>query len=167
MSSANRKETRLRAISLLSWSVEQNARHANGHARNWWRETGSKSTKKGSLSFFFSGCRPRFARLAASSLPPRALLSLNLKKKRDCSQSIKKPKRSFLFRNQLSLFHFLCWWFFLFSLCFNSVKKLGVLEWKISRSFLWQSRELMLSSVCTQIDYTVKPVLSGHPWGML
>ena len=24
----------------------------------------------------------------------------------------------------------------------------------------------MLSSVCTQIDYTVKPVLSGHPWGI-
>ena len=34
------------------WSVEQNARHANGHARDWWRETG----------------RPRFARLAASPL---------------------------------------------------------------------------------------------------
>ena len=31
--------------------------------------------------------RPRFARLAASPLPRAALLSLNLKKKRDCSQS--------------------------------------------------------------------------------
>ena len=34
-----------------------------------------RSTKKGSLSFFFSGCRPRFARLAASPLP-RACIAL-------------------------------------------------------------------------------------------
>ena len=32
-----------------------------------------RSTKKESLSFFFSGCRPRFARLAASPLPPACI----------------------------------------------------------------------------------------------
>ena len=37
------------------------------------------------ISFFFSGCRPRFARRSRA----RAFLSLNLKKKRDCSQSRK------------------------------------------------------------------------------
>ena len=38
--------------------------------------------------FFFSGCRPRFARLAASPLARAcALHLLNRKKKRDCSQS--------------------------------------------------------------------------------
>ena len=43
----------------------------------------------GSLSFFFSGCRPRFLRLLASPLNARAraLPLLNLKKKRGCSQS--------------------------------------------------------------------------------
>ena len=47
-----------------------------------------------SLSFFFSGCRPRFSRLAASPLNAcaRALPLLNLKKKRDCSQSTPTPK---------------------------------------------------------------------------
>ena len=48
----------------------------------------------GSFSFFFSGCRPRFSRLALrrSTLArshARALPLLNLKKKRDCSQSMK------------------------------------------------------------------------------
>ena len=32
---------RLQAVSLFS-VVEQNARHSNGHARDWWRETGSR-----------------------------------------------------------------------------------------------------------------------------
>ena len=43
----------------------------------------------GSLSFFFSGCRYRFSRLAASPLNAlaRALPLLNLKQKRDCSKS--------------------------------------------------------------------------------
>ena len=43
----------------------------------------------GSLSFSFSGCRPRFWRLAALPLNARAraLPLLNLTKKRDCSQS--------------------------------------------------------------------------------
>ena len=42
-----------------------------------------------SLYFFFSGCRTRFSRLAASLLDAhaRALPSLNLRKKRDRSQS--------------------------------------------------------------------------------
>ena len=50
-----------------------------------------------SLSFFFSGCRPRFSRLAASPLNARAraLPLLNLKKKRDCSQSIFSRECSF------------------------------------------------------------------------
>ena len=50
-----------------------------------------------SLSFFFSGCRPRFSRLAASPLnaSARALPLLNLKKKRDCSQSIFSRECSF------------------------------------------------------------------------
>ena len=39
------------------WFVEQNARHANGHARDWWR------------------CRLRFTRVAASPLP-RACIAL-------------------------------------------------------------------------------------------
>ena len=59
------------------WSVEQNTRHANGHARDWWRETG-EAQKKRSLR------RSR----------ARALLSLNVKKKRDCSQSKISPKRA-------------------------------------------------------------------------
>ena len=45
------------------------------------------------FSFFFSGCRPRFSRLAASPLnaSARTLPLLNLKKKRDCSQSKRWP----------------------------------------------------------------------------
>ena len=51
-------------------------RHANDHARDWRRETGEAR-------------RPRFSRLAASPLNAQAhaLPILNLKKKRDCSQS--------------------------------------------------------------------------------
>ena len=44
----------------------------------------------GSLSFFFSGCRPRFScprGFAAQHSRARALPLLNLKKKRDCSLS--------------------------------------------------------------------------------
>ena len=53
-----------------------------------------------SLSFFFSGCRPRFTRLASRGLAAqhsrvRALPLLNLKKKRDCSQSIFSRECSF------------------------------------------------------------------------
>ena len=52
--------TRLRAVSLFSWSVEQNARDTQMTARDW-RETGN----------FLSGLRPRFSRLAASPLQAR------------------------------------------------------------------------------------------------
>ena len=69
---------RLRAVSLFSWSVELNARD-------------TQMTTRVTECFFLPGCRPRFSRLAASPLNARscarALPLLNLKKKRDCSQS--------------------------------------------------------------------------------
>ena len=46
------------------------ARHANEHARDWRRET--RHGKRDATLFFFSGCRPRFSRLAASPPDPRA-----------------------------------------------------------------------------------------------
>ena len=53
-----------------------------------------------SFSFFFSGCRPRFSRLASRGFAAqhsrgRALPLLNLKKKRDFSQSIFSREYSF------------------------------------------------------------------------
>ena len=84
-----RARLRLRAVSLFFLVRRaKRARHANDHARGWRRETGE--AQKESLSFFFSGCRPRFSRLscgfAARRSRPRAFPSLNLKKKRDCLQ---------------------------------------------------------------------------------
>ena len=95
---------------LFLQSVEQNARHANGHARDWWRKTGEARKKritnqpiifcvvrptlnslalaKRAVSLFSSRAAAlvsRVSRLRRSRA--RALLSLNLKKKRDCSQS--------------------------------------------------------------------------------
>ena len=52
--------------------------------RAWLKVRDGRGTKKEK-----TGCRPRFSRLAASPLNARAraLPLLNLKKKRDCSQS--------------------------------------------------------------------------------
>ena len=58
-------------------------RYANEHVRYWRRQTGEARKKKVS-SFFFSGCRRRFSRLARRSRS-RALPSLNVKKTRECS----------------------------------------------------------------------------------
>ena len=55
-------------------SVEQNARHANGHARDWWREMGEAAALVSRVS--------RLRRSRASALPLQDLM-----KKRDCSQS--------------------------------------------------------------------------------
>ena len=69
--------TRLRAVSLFSWSVEQNARDTQMTTR----VTEDARRER-------HGCRPQFSRLAASSLNARARVHLlNLKKKRGCSQS--------------------------------------------------------------------------------
>ena len=68
---------RLRAVSLFSWSVEQNARDTQMTTR----VTEDARRER-------HGCRPRFSRLAASSLNAHARVHLlNLKKKRGCSQS--------------------------------------------------------------------------------
>ena len=63
---------RLRAVSLFSWSVEENARDTQMTTRV---TEGARRAE---------GCRPRHSarRSRARALPP-----LNLKKKRDCSQS--------------------------------------------------------------------------------
>ena len=53
------------------------------NARDWRREM--KEARNTRDTFFFLRCHPRFLRLAGSPLD--ALPSLNLKKKRDCSQS--------------------------------------------------------------------------------
>jgi len=68
---------RLRAVSLFSRSVAQNARDTKMTTRV---TEGPRRERH---------CRPRFSRLAASPLNARAraLSLLNLKKKRDCSQS--------------------------------------------------------------------------------
>ena len=60
----------LRAVSLFSVVRRAKRGTRNGHARDWWRETGTLVS--------------RVSRLRCSRA--RALLSLNLKKKRDCSQ---------------------------------------------------------------------------------
>ena len=78
-----RSKTRLRTASLFVGPSSKTP-----ETRKWPRtrlktRDGRSTTKE--ISFFFSGCCPRFSRLAAS---PRALL--NLKKKRDCSQSNQK-----------------------------------------------------------------------------
>ena len=68
---------RLRAVSLFSWSVEQNARDTQMTTRV--TEDARRDRH---------GCRPRFSRLAASLLNARARVHLlKLKKKRGCSQS--------------------------------------------------------------------------------
>ena len=69
------EEYRLRAVSLLSWSVEQDARDTQMTTR-------------------VTGDARRERRLAASPLfaCARALPILNLKKKRDRSQSMKNMK---------------------------------------------------------------------------
>ena len=67
------------------WSVEQNTRHANGHARDWWREMGEAGKK----IFFPSRAAALVSRVSRLRFShARALLSLNLKKKRDCSPCI-------------------------------------------------------------------------------
>ena len=61
-------ENRLRAVSIFSWSVEQNARHTL--------------------------ITTHLTKGEAQSLRARALPSLNLKKKRDCSRSMLKTTRT-------------------------------------------------------------------------
>ena len=79
--------SRLRAVSLFS-VVRRAKCETRKRPRAWLMVRDGRGTKKESLSFFFSGCRPRFARLAVSPLPRACIaLRLNLKKKRDCSQS--------------------------------------------------------------------------------
>ena len=74
----------LRAVySVLVHRVKR-ARHKNYYAHYVRHEAGE--ARKKSLSFFFSGCPPCLSRLAARARA-RALPLLNLKKKRDCSQS--------------------------------------------------------------------------------
>ena len=79
---------RLRAVSFFSVVRRAKRETRNGHARDWWRETG-EARKKRSIQHFFSSRAAalvsRVSRLRRSRA--RALLSLNLKKKSDCSQS--------------------------------------------------------------------------------
>ena len=56
----------------------------------------TEGARRERLSFFFSGCRRRFSRLAASPLNARSRArALNLKKKKDCSQSTTKISNSY------------------------------------------------------------------------
>ena len=57
---------RLRAVSLFSWSVEQNVQDTQMTTRV---TEGARRERHDNL---FSGCRPRFSRLAASPLNARA-----------------------------------------------------------------------------------------------
>ena len=76
---------RLRAVSLFSWSVEQNVQNTQMTTRV---TEGARRERHDNL---FSGCRPRFSsrvlRLRRSTLARACTPLLNLKKKRDCSQS--------------------------------------------------------------------------------
>ena len=68
------------------------ARHVNDHARDWRRETGEARKKRVTLfSFRAAALVSRVSRLRRSSA--RALPSLNLKKKWDCSQFISFTSR--------------------------------------------------------------------------
>ena len=49
---------------------EQNARHANGHARDWWRETG-EARKKRAVSLFSSRAAPSFRASRGFAAPAR------------------------------------------------------------------------------------------------
>ena len=71
-------QDRLRAVSFFSL-----VRRAKRETRKWPRAWLMARDGR--------GCRPRFARLAASPLP-RACIALNLKKKRDCSHSSHKTR---------------------------------------------------------------------------
>ena len=80
--------TRLRAVSLFSWSVEQNARDTQMTTRV---NEGARRERH----FFLLGLPPSF--LASRGFPAhcsraRAIPLLNLKKKRDCSQSTFQPQ---------------------------------------------------------------------------
>ena len=81
---------RQRAVSLFSWSVEQNARdtHANDHARDWRHETGEVRLLLG-LPPSFLAPRSFAPQRSRSRAPPL----LNLKKKRDSLQSKAIKKR--------------------------------------------------------------------------
>ena len=57
---------RLRVVSLFSWSVEQNVQNTQMTTRV---TEGARRERHDNL---FSGCRPRFSRLAASPLNARA-----------------------------------------------------------------------------------------------
>ena len=73
-------------------SVEQNARHANGHTRDWRRET--RGARKQRDSLFSSRAAAVVSRVSwLRRFRARALLSQNLKKRRDCSQCIILRKR--------------------------------------------------------------------------
>ena len=61
---------RQRAVSLFSWSVEQNARDTQMTTRVTEGARRERHDKR--RLFFFSGCLPRFSRLAASPLNARA-----------------------------------------------------------------------------------------------
>ena len=63
---------RQRAVSLFSWSVEQNARDTQMTTRV---TEGARRERHD----FFSGCLPRYSRLAASPLNARALVYLPYK----------------------------------------------------------------------------------------
>ena len=82
-----RSKTRLRAASLFFVGPSSKSPETRKWPRTRLKARDGRGTTK-EISFFFSGCRPRFSRLAASPLNARALL--NLKKKRDCSQSNQK-----------------------------------------------------------------------------
>ena len=80
---------RLRAVSLFSLSVEQNARDKQMTTRATEGARRERRDKRESL-FFLLGLRPSFlASRGFAAQRPRAgaLPSLNLKKKRGCSQS--------------------------------------------------------------------------------
>ena len=98
------EKNRLRAVSLFSWSVEQNARDTQMTTRVTEGARRERHDQRETTTFFFSGCRPRFSRLAASPLNTRvrALRLLNVKKKRDSSQSMKKGDQ------KLNFFHSVC-----------------------------------------------------------
>ena len=79
--SSRRILIRLRAVSLLSWSVEQSARDTQMTTR-----VTEGARRERHSNFFLLGLPPSFLTSRGFAVR-RALPSLNLKKKRDCSQS--------------------------------------------------------------------------------
>ena len=104
---------RLRAVSLFPWSVEQNARDTQMTTRVT-EGAGRKRHEIFLLEFFLLGLPPSFLvshGLAAQHSRARALPLLNLKKKRDCSQSTARWVKKRKLKMYLQHFNRKCSWF--------------------------------------------------------